>query len=310
MSFPLVGNGKIAANVLNAITAKHLPHAILIEGDIGTGRHTLSNFITKAALCKGDNPPCGECSECKMLESGAHPDVTVISPPSDKKNITVSQIRGLRNDAFVKPHQAACRVFIVDFADTMNLNSQNALLKILEEPPNATYFILIAESKAHLLDTVISRCITLTLSTPPTEEAIEYISGNYNYDINEIKAALDSKQNNIGKALWELGGKADSKTSAAAKQYVEFFIQNNAWGMLGVTAPFEKSRIEADKFLKDLKYAVSEKLRENPSSILAPVLSKLYSIICELEKSLVTNINLALLFASLCAKATNIIENI
>ena len=310
MNFPLAGNGKIADNVLNAIKTRHLPHAILIEGDVGTGRHTLADFITKAAVCSGENPPCGECRECKMLKSGSHPDVTIVSPPKDKKNITVSQIRELRNDAFIKPHQALCRVFIIDFADTMNLNSQNALLKILEEPPGATYFILIAESKASLLDTVISRCVTLTLSTPSKASAMEYIRSNYSYETDKISDALDKKQNNIGKTLLELAGKEESKTSAAAREYLNFFLEGSSWGMLKTTAPLEKNRIEAENFLKDLKYAVSNDLRKNPNGVFASALSKFYSLICELEKSLITNINLSLLFASLSAKATEIIENI
>lgn len=92
-----------------------------------------------------------------MAGAGSHPDIYIAAPEDGKKNITVAQIRSLRNEAYVKPHIANGRAFIIDMADTMNEQSQNALLKVLEEPPGNTLFLLIAQSKAALLDTVISR---------------------------------------------------------------------------------------------------------------------------------------------------------
>lgn len=308
MSFPLVGNSKINLSITNAIREKRLPHAVLIEGDVGTGRHTLANFIANAAVCKSDAPPCGECNECRMFNNKSHPDIAVIAPEKDKKNIAVAQIREMRTQVFIKPHQAVCRVFLIDFADTMNEQSQNALLKILEEPPGANMFILIAESKASLLDTILSRCVTLTLSPPSKESAAEYIAGSYDFETDDISSALEQTHNNIGKALLLLKGKADSKTTAAAKEYLEYFLRNDSWGMVSTTAKFEKNRIEADKFFKDLKYAVAGRLRENPNSFSAPCLAKLYSEVCALEKSLASNINLSLLFAALAATGSEIIS--
>ena len=84
--------------------------------------------------------------------------------------------------------------------------------------------------------------------------------------------------------------------------------RGNGWGMLSVTAPFEKSRIEADRFFKDLKYHTAKQLRNNPKSFNAVSFSKFYSELCSLEKSLASNINLSLLFSILTAKATEIFK--
>ncbi len=308
MNFPLAGNSKIALAVTNALRENRLPHAILIEGDIGTGRHTLANFISKAAVCSDTAPPCGSCKHCLLTNSDNHPDISVTAPEDGKKNIAVSQIRALRAEAYIKPHMASCRVFIIDFADTLNEQSQNALLKVLEEPPGSTIFILIAESKASLLETIISRCVVLTLSNPETEVALDYISKNTEFDEEEILSALAACQNNIGKTLMLLKGNSDTKTSSAAKEFLDQMLRGNSWGMLSVTSPFEKSRTTAERFFKDLKYAVAQQLRKNPTSYKAPALSRFYDELCSLEKSLATNINLSLLFSLLVANAAGIVR--
>lgn len=308
MSFPLVGNSKIALALTNALREKRLPHAILIEGDLGTGRHTLADFISAAAVCSSDNTPCGDCKNCSLHKAGSHPDISVTAPEEGKKNIAVAQIRALKSEAYIKPHMASCRVFIIDYADTLNEQSQNALLKVLEEPPGNAVFILIAESKASLLETIISRCVVLTLSNPENDVALDYITQKTNYSEDEILSALSVSQNNIGKALMILKGNSDTKTSAAAKEFIAQMLRNNNWGMLSVTAPFEKNRIEAESFFKDLKYYTAKHLRSDPKSFKAPLLSKFYEELCILEKSLASNINLGLLFSLLVGTAAEIFK--
>lgn len=307
MSFPLVGNSKINLSISNALKENRLPHAILIEGDAGNGKHTLAYYLASFAVCSGENAPCGNCRNCNLKIN--HPDIAIIAPEENKKNISVAQVRELKNEAYIKPHMAKRRVFIIDYAHTLNEQSQNALLKVLEEPPESVLFILITESKASLLETIISRCIVLTLSTPEKQEALEYIKSVTDFGDTEISEALDNSKNNIGKALDLLSGKEDSKATAAAKEFIDFFLKGDSFGMLSVTAAFEKSRIETDAFLKNLKYYAAENLRNKPKSYNAKSLSRFYSLICELEKSLITNINLSLLFCTLTSSAEQITNN-
>ncbi|MBQ6847557.1 MAG: DNA polymerase III subunit delta' [Clostridia bacterium] len=303
MKFPLVGNVKLALAVENVLKERRLPHAILIDGDCGTGRHTLAHFLCKATVCSGESIPCDNCHNCHLAETHNHPDITVVAPEEGKKNIAVGQIRDLKANAYIKPHQADSKVFIIDFADTMNEQSQNALLKVLEEPPANTVFILIAESKASLLDTVISRCVAFSLNVPTLDEAADYLSDTTKFDLEEIENALKSTRNNIGKALMLLNGVAYSKTSLAVKEFLMSALSGDQWGMLNSTYPFEKNRIEADRFLKDLKLVVAAEIKKNTNSVLAPSLLKFYNKVTELEGTLITNINLTLLFADLTAAA-------
>lgn len=306
MSFPLAGNARIREALISAVESGRLPHAILIEGDKGTGRHTLAAFIARAAVCEGENKPCGECRGCRLEHAGTHPDIWTVAPEDGKKNITVAQIRALRSEAYVKPHMSARRVFIIDMADTMNEQAQNALLKVLEEPPGSVLFILIAENKAALLDTVISRCTVLSLSPPEISEAEKYMAASTNYTVEQISSALKESGGNIGAALSLLSG-GSSGAATAAEEFIKLMLSSDELGMLKTAAKFEKSRTEADAFLKELKLCTAAALKKNLSnSLTARTLSDFYTALGGFEQSLATNVNLSLLFSALVCKATEI----
>lgn len=305
MKLPLIGNDRIRESVLASVVERRIPHAIIIEGEKGTGRHTLAKYIAKAYVCDGENTPCGSCRGCHLAEAGTHPDITVTAPEDGKKNITVAQIRNLRNDAYVKPHMAIGRVFIIDMADTMNEQAQNALLKVLEEPPGEIVFILIAESKAALLDTVISRCTVLSLSVPETEEAVRYIKNSTEFAEEQIRNALNETGGNIGLSLEILSG--GTRSASAAEEFIAYMLASDELNMLKLTYGFEKSRVEAGSFIKELKTCTAKAIRSKREDIFtARVLTEFYNELPRYEQSLETNINLSLLFCSLVCKAAEI----
>lgn len=309
MSFPLVGNIRIRDAVTTAVAENRIPHAILIEGDNGTGRHTLMHFLSKAAVCDGENSPCGNCRGCHLAKTGTHPDITVVSPEDGKKNITVAQIRALRTEAYVKPHMAVRRVFVIDKADSMNEQAQNALLKVLEEPPGDIVFILIAESAAALLDTIISRCTVLSLMPPEISESVEYLRKNTDYGDEQIEDAVRNAGGNIGAALEALSG-GGTAAQSAAKRFAELLISGNEAEMLKITAGFEKSRVLADEFLRELKLSVAAQIKKNlRNNYSAKALVSFYDAIPEYEDALKTNINLSLLFCTLVCKAAQMSHN-
>lgn len=307
MSFPLTGNEKMLVTVNNFIAEKRIPHAILIEGDFGTGKHTLAKFIAKAIVCSDNEAPCCKCSNCHLAEIDSHPDIAIIKPLDGKKNIAIDQIRELRNEAIVKPHQALKRVFIIDCAENLNELSQNALLKILEEPPKTVMFIIIAESKSSLLNTIISRSTILSLNVPTFKKAFEHIKSTTNYSDTLIKDAINTTKNNIGRALNILNGKASSNTETAVNEYFKNLLDGDEFSLLKITKNFGKNRADADDFIKDLKYLIAQKIRQNPNSNLSKPLMTLYNLMPEFEDSLATNINLNLLFCNLSCKAMELI---
>ncbi len=203
------GNAHIKAVLSGMLSTGRLPHAIVLEGEPGLGKHTLAGMITAGALCTGETHPCGSCTNCRLAFAGTHPDVTVVEP--DKGSIKVDAIRDLRQDAYVKPNQAPRRVFLLDGADKMNEAAQNALLKVLEEPPAYALFLLLAESAAALLPTIRSRSIVFSLAPLDSATAVQVVSGlTANHSQEEVEAAVASASGNVGFALRLLeAGNAD-----------------------------------------------------------------------------------------------------
>lgn len=309
MSFPLVGNSTIKSAVCNAISARRIPHAIMIEGDVGLGRHTLARYIAKAAVCEGGERPCGECRGCRSSDNGTHPDISLIAPEDGKKQISVEQIRSLRAEAFVKAHSAECRVFIIDGAERMNANAQNALLKVLEEPPGGVMFILITLSRTILLETIVSRCTVLSLSAPECTVAEQYLRETTDYDAAKIAEAVRHTGGNIGAAIGLLCGREDSVAAAAAKSFIKLLFEGSAYNMLAVLHPLEKKRVAADEFFSELGALIVSELRRNTGdSVRCRVLESLYGNISKYKELLVTNINLPLLFCALVCSSKELVE--
>ncbi len=150
--------------------AGRLSHAYLITGPDGSGKHDLALALASALVCQGEEKPCGHCPHCKKVIAGIHPDVVTVCPPEGKRDILVDQIRQMRADVYVRPNEAARKIYLIDPASALNPNAQNALLKVLEEGPAYAAFLLLSEAAGNLLPTIRSRCEELSLTPPPREE--------------------------------------------------------------------------------------------------------------------------------------------
>ena len=166
----LQGNAPLKAQ-LSAMAEP--PHESILSGPEGSGRHTLARILAQALVCQEPQAvgrPCGLCPSCQKVAQGIHPDVIPIqrflSPES--KEIKVDAARQLRQDAYVRPNEGRCKVYILDLP--LNVNAQNALLKLLEDGPAYMAFLILTDQPASLLETVRSRCVHFRL-TPPQEEA-------------------------------------------------------------------------------------------------------------------------------------------
>ncbi len=300
MKFPLIGNDRLKISCENLVGSGRFPHAILLEGAAGIGRHTLARFLTAAALCTERDVPCDTCRSCHLLSVGTHPDFVCVAPESGKKSISVDQIRELRQQVFVKAHIAERRVFWVDGAERMNEQAQNALLKILEEPPAGVIIMLIASSRMALLDTIVSRCVILSPGIPKTEQSVDYIREKHPAQPAEIEKALRQADGRIGRALELLDGKKGDPASEAAVRFLELLDEGGEWELLRLLKPFEKDRAGTDALFAALKIETARALRKNRDMLTkARLLNRFYERICTYETYLKTNAKLALLFSTL-----------
>jgi len=158
MNFSDIIGQVLLVNTLKAMLGSgRISHSYIFIGPPGVGKKTFANIFAKALLCRGNGQePCDICISCRQFESGNHPDVYRVV--SGKKSIGVDAIREIESDINIKPFQGDRKIYIIDKADTMTPQAQNALLKTLEEPPRHAVILLLADNISNMLPTVLSRC--------------------------------------------------------------------------------------------------------------------------------------------------------
>lgn len=303
MKFPLVGNERVKRAVASILSSGKIPHAVLIEGESGLGKTALANFLCAAVFCEGENAPCGACTGCRLLAGGNHPDITLIEPEKDRKTISVNAVREIISEAAIIPQTAKRRIFLIDPAESMTPQAQNALLKVLEEPPGHVLFILVCESKTALLETVVSRCAVLTLCPVDEQTATEYIAGVTDKDDEEIRKAYKSARGNIGAAMNILNRKSANAAEEKAKEFTQIMQNGSQYELLRCLLPLEKSRPKTLDFYNALEIELVSLIRGSRSKTLVRRYERLYGTVTEHKSLLKSNANLSLLLTALAAAA-------
>jgi DNA polymerase III delta' subunit len=173
-----------AAAHLAALLTGVPPHALLIVGPRGAGAGTLARDAVSTLMCGApvDGGPCGACRSCRLISSGSHTDLVVISPTGESNTIKIDQIRALAAGLALFSVEGGRRIALIEHADLMNEDAQNALLKTLEEPPSRTHVILAAAEDSRLMPTIRSRCAVIRLGLPDANQASELLGERLGVD--------------------------------------------------------------------------------------------------------------------------------
>lgn len=157
-----------------AFDSGKLSHAVLICGGSGRARKAVATLLTQAMVCRTPGErPCLTCPQCVKVRDGVHPDVTVVKPDEGKKSgiIRVEDVRELIiRRCYNTPNEAPAQVFVIEEADAMNIESQNTLLKVIEEPPASARFLLHCQQPGKLLETILSRVDAYNIEEPGAGE--------------------------------------------------------------------------------------------------------------------------------------------
>ncbi len=240
----ITGHQALLALLARAASRDTLPQSLIFSGPDGVGKKLTAIALAQALNCTqtqardssapdaggGDDgiDACGVCSICRRVALGTHPDVRVI--PSA---IKVDDIRDVIDSSGYRPFEGKRRVFILDEADGLSNEIQNALLKTLEEPPRSSSFILVTSRPDLLLPTVRSRCPILRFGRLPTAQVERWLQDHKDVDAATAHAAAFAAEGSLGRALVEM-----SDEGAAARQVVEAVWQH----VQGSRSPMDKLR--------------------------------------------------------------------
>lgn len=196
--FPrLLGNEETKLRVGKAIESGTVPHAFLIGGPSGSGKSTLATEIAAAMNCiaktdLGESLPCGKCHNCRRIYEGNYPDVKILAKKKDKATLGVEPVKDFREDMFLSSTESEHKIYIIDDAECMTPEAQNALLKVLEEPPQSVMIILLAKECDRILTTIKSRAQYIAMSRFEDDELAERLL-NESADARAIKSLDPSR---------------------------------------------------------------------------------------------------------------------
>ncbi len=197
----IIGQEQIKEHLQNALQTGKISHAYLINGEKASGKEFIAKVFAMALQCeKKGKEPCQECHSCKQALSGSHPDIIKVIHEKPG-TISVDDIRlQINDDVEIKPYSGPYKVYLLEDAENMTVQAQNALLKTLEEPPAYAVIILMTSNISALLPTVLSRCVVLNMKPVPDSKIKKYLMEQLQVTDYKAEVCVAFARGNVGKA--------------------------------------------------------------------------------------------------------------
>ncbi len=197
----VLGHEQTIAHIKSAIAANKVSHAYLLAGEKGSGKKLLAGIFARTLQCEAHgSEPCGKCHSCIQAESGNQPDIIYVTHEKPG-SISVDDIRGQVNgDIQIKPYSSPYKIYIIDEAEKLTQQAQNALLKTIEEPPAYAIIMLLTANEGMLLPTIKSRCVTLTMKPVSLPLIRQYLMEELQIPDYRADICAAFSQGNVGKA--------------------------------------------------------------------------------------------------------------
>lgn len=196
----IYGQDQIKEHLMNAITQEKVSHAYIIVGEKYSGKEFIARIFAQALLCDGEDKPCGKCRSCSQALSDNNPDIIYVT--HEKPNVIgVDDIRTQVNeDINIKPYAGKKKIYIINEAEKMNQQAQNAILKTFEEPPHYAVILLLVTNAEELLQTIRSRAVQLNMKPVSDKLVKKYLMEEVQIPDYKADVCVAFARGNLGKA--------------------------------------------------------------------------------------------------------------
>ena len=270
----LYGNEAAKTRLGTAIERGTLPHAFLVIGASGAGKRTLALELSAALNCeaKSDSSqplPCRKCNSCRRIFDKNFADITTLTRQSGKATVGVEEVRAFREDMYLSPTESSFKIYVIEEAERLTPNAQNALLTVLEEPPRNVIILLLAQSGDKILTTIKSRAQTVTMERFDADAMRAYLVSQSDkaalysrVDAETLNGIIMRSDGRIGRALMLLSdkeAKENAKSRAVTERIVSALGGSAAYSELySAISELPQSRAEFCESLEDVMCAIRD----------------------------------------------------
>ena len=259
MSFSdIVGQQEAKSLLKSAIINNKISHAYIISGEEDSGKMMLAEAFAAMLLCEEhtNDDGCGQCHSCKQSASRNNPDIIYVEREEDdkthekKRELGVNVIRDrINNDIVLKPYSSKYKVYIVDEAEKMNTQAQNAMLKTIEEPPEYAVIILLTSNHNSFLQTILSRCVTIETKPVPKDVIVDFLMKKMSIVDYQAHIVASFAQGNIGKAIKLVSDEAFNELKAEVLTTVKKISRENEYEISESVKTIKEYKSSIDKYL-------------------------------------------------------------
>lgn len=246
----IIGQEQIKEHLQNAISTGKVSHAYILNGEKSSGKEFIAKVFAQTLQCeKGGTEPCNECRSCKQTASKNQPDIIYVS--HEKPNtISVDDIRTqVNNDVAIKPYSSKYKVYIINEAEKMTPQAQNAILKTLEEPPAYAVIMLLVSNVNTLLPTILSRCVVLNMKPVRDELVKKYLMEELQIPDYKADVCVAFARGNVGKAKLLASSEEFENVKAEALSLLKYIKDMEIQEIVAAIKKINEYKLEINDYL-------------------------------------------------------------
>lgn len=246
----VIGQEQIKEHLTSALQTGKISHAYIVNGEKSSGKEFIARVFAMALQCeRGEAEPCQECHSCKQALSDNHPDIIRVT--HEKPNtISVDDIRAqVNNDVGIKPYSGQYKIYLINEAEKMTVQAQNAILKTLEEPPAYAVILLLTTNLNALLPTILSRCVVLNMKPVSDEQVKRYLMEQLQVPDYRAEVCVAFARGNIGKAKALASSEEFENVKAEALSLLKYIGQMELSEMIAAIRKINEYKLEVSDYL-------------------------------------------------------------